>query len=366
MSSSNRFLFVNGVVSPSSPAPTVSAFLESRSGAYTTTRTHGDGSLVLFWDRHLRRLADSARVLLNANPSLLFGSPHSLDSFSPRRIRSPRWESAIESLVNESMSKALPVALGERKSGEELAITALVSGNLENICGFEDLDEERVSRVLDVRVHVGMYVPPEFGVRENGARLAVVGRGRDVANAKYSDWVRLRKSLEKLRPPLATELLLSNDGDQILEGAVTNFFVVCRKDNNGSSPDATGEDLHGSSTYPYEIQTAPIRDGVLPGVMRQVIIDLCSSNGIPVREVASSWSRNELWEEAFITNSLRILQHVESIQVPLSWKLLESEKDVTWVKKQFREAPGKITALIQREIMKTVGVEGYGVTSFKV
>lgn len=92
--------------------------------------------------------------------------------------------------MNESMSKALPVALGERKSGEELAITVLVSGNLENICGFEDLDEERVSRVLDVCVHVGMYVPPVFGVRENGARLAVVGRGRDVANAKYSDWVR--------------------------------------------------------------------------------------------------------------------------------------------------------------------------------
>lgn len=40
---------------------------------------------------------------------------------------------------------------------------------------------------------------------------------------------RLRKSLERFRPPLATELLLSNDGDQILEGSVTNFFVVCRK-----------------------------------------------------------------------------------------------------------------------------------------
>lgn len=40
---------------------------------------------------------------------------------------------------------------------------------------------------------------------------------------------RRRKSLEKLRPPLVTELLLSNDGDQILEGSVTNFFVVCRK-----------------------------------------------------------------------------------------------------------------------------------------
>ena len=35
--------------------------------------------------------------------------------------------------------------------------------------------------------------------------------------------------LEKLRPPSVTELLLSNDGDRILEGCVTNFFVICRK-----------------------------------------------------------------------------------------------------------------------------------------
>lgn len=40
---------------------------------------------------------------------------------------------------------------------------------------------------------------------------------------------RLRKPLEKLRPFSVTELLLSNDGDQMLEGCVTNFFVVCRK-----------------------------------------------------------------------------------------------------------------------------------------
>lgn len=37
--------------------------------------------------------------------------------------------------------------------------------------------------------------------------------------------------MEKVRPPSATELLLTNDGDRILEGSVTNFFVVCRKVN---------------------------------------------------------------------------------------------------------------------------------------
>lgn len=35
--------------------------------------------------------------------------------------------------------------------------------------------------------------------------------------------------MEKMRPPGVTELLLSDDGDRILEGSVTNFFVVCRK-----------------------------------------------------------------------------------------------------------------------------------------
>ena len=52
-------------------------------------------------------------------------------------------------------------------------------------------DDERVCQALDVYVYVGSYVIPASGVRGNGARLAMVGHGRDVANAKYSNWVRL-------------------------------------------------------------------------------------------------------------------------------------------------------------------------------
>ncbi|KAF3946933.1 hypothetical protein CMV_026856 [Castanea mollissima] len=138
-------------------------------------------------------------------------------------------------LVNDSMNKVLPIAMKERRSdGEELSVTTLVSGTIERLSGIgnvgyddddddDDDDDERGCQALDVYVYVGSYVVPAFGVRGNGARLALVGRGRDMANAK------LRKPLEKLRPLSVTELLLSNDGDQILEGCVTNFFVVCRK-----------------------------------------------------------------------------------------------------------------------------------------
>lgn len=178
---------------------------------------------------------------------------------------------------------------------------------------------------------------------------------------------RLRKPLEKLSPPFATELLLSNDGDQILEGCLTNFFVVCRKDGTEVGNEAEQKDLRGyKCACSVEVQTAPISDGVLPGVVRQVIIEVCLKYGIPLREVAPSWSKREQWEEAFITNSLRLLQHVGTVRVPCSWESLNSKtwKEVTWEEKQFEGGPGSITAVIQKEIMGKAVLEGYPVTSF--
>lgn len=104
--------------------------------------------------------------------------------------KSFKWDLVIRALVNDSMGKALPFVLKERKSGEEMSITTLVSGDLECLREVEDLDEERMKGVFDVYLHFGGYVPRVFGIEGNGTRLAVVGRGRDVANAKYSDWVR--------------------------------------------------------------------------------------------------------------------------------------------------------------------------------
>ncbi|GMP68837.1 hypothetical protein CsSME_00028308 [Camellia sinensis var. sinensis] len=45
------------------------------------------------------------------------------------------------------------------------------------------------------------------------------------------------------------------------------------EEHNDNSDDARGRGMHDYSTYPFEIQTAPIRGGVLPGVIRQVIIE---------------------------------------------------------------------------------------------
>ncbi|AEE79321.1 D-aminoacid aminotransferase-like PLP-dependent enzymes superfamily protein [Arabidopsis thaliana] len=283
-----RFLYHNGVVLE---APPVTTFLESHTGAYTTTRTINNGTSFLFWERHMKRLSSSIRILLKSNPELLFSS-----GSSPRFwMNQPVPGSSIYDRVNGSMSEALKsvvVKESERLYGEELAVTVLVTGNVEKL---NRLDVGNNWDFLDVWLHIGAYSPlGPLGVGENAASLALVGRGRDVAAAKYSDWVRLRKPLEKFRPPLTTELLLSNDGDHLLEGCITNFFVVCRRVKSS-------ENLYGGSLSEFEVQTAPITDGVLAGVIRDLVIEVCLSEGIPYRERAPSWSERELWEEAFIT-----------------------------------------------------------------
>lgn len=161
-------------------------------GTYTTTRTHNNGSELLFWDRHLRRLSNSFKLLLKDNPNLLFKRPRNVSApFWEFWNRDLMWDSVIRCLVNDSMRKVMPIVVKERKIGEEFSFTTLLSGNWENLNRLEGgFDEEMIFEALDVYLHVGGYVPPVFGVGENAAHLAVVGRGRDFANAKYSDWVR--------------------------------------------------------------------------------------------------------------------------------------------------------------------------------
>ncbi|XP_078174284.1 uncharacterized protein LOC144567957 [Carex rostrata] len=329
-----RLLLINGVLQ-TGDVPPVSSFLESTSGAYTTTRTHDSASCILFWDRHVRRLTESVQILSETRPDLLGIGPGSAP------CQTKLYMSSVTKSLNHSLRIGHRLACDERTRyglTDELAITAFVRS------------KDGVGGLLDVFLHIGFYVSSVFG--SGGARLAVAGPGRDLASAKYSDWVRVRKGLEKMRLPNVTELLLTNNGDELLEGSITNFFVVRKVADNSSAPNL--------SSYRIEVQTAPVKDGVLPGVVRQLVIEICSDKGIPLREIAPSWSQRHFWEEAFITSSLRIVQHVDSIQAPASYQdlKLKTWEDVSWISKNF-EGPGGITTLIQKEIMARAGGEGY-------
>ncbi|EPS58477.1 hypothetical protein M569_16337 [Genlisea aurea] len=190
----NRFLFKNGAVFSAAESPPVTSFLEAHPGAYTTTRTHSNGSQLLFWERHMNRLSNSFNLLLNHEPRLLFGEGKVDYSNFQLWSRKFMWDSLIRSLVDDSIRKVMMPLLGrlEKKLQEEMAITILLSVNSENLNTLRLTENEATvfSEFVDVYLHIGGYVPPVFGVAENSARLAIVGRGRDFANAKYSDWIR--------------------------------------------------------------------------------------------------------------------------------------------------------------------------------
>lgn len=149
-----------------------------------------------------------------------------------------------------------------------------------------------------------------------------------------------RQPLERLRPssgvtpavaPQAEVLLSSSDG-RLLEGLVTNLFVVTRGGDDGGSsasqPASVGA-AAGSQQVdacsaggaaatpghaPVVVWTAGMQDSVVWGTMRARVLQACHRLGYTVREEAPSQSGRHAWAEAFLTNSLRLVQPLQSIE----------------------------------------------------
>jgi branched-subunit amino acid aminotransferase/4-amino-4-deoxychorismate lyase len=165
--------------------------------------------------------------------------------------------------------------------------------------------------------------------------------------------------LENSKPTGVSEIILSNDGNRLLEGLVTNFFVVSR------NSEATVPNIP-EKWRDVEVQTAALADGVLPGVIRQLVIEVCRENGIPLREMAPSWESRGTWQEAFVTSGLRILQPVGSIQRPNSehWNIdSEIMKTCEFTKFQF-ENLGHVTEHIRKFVLQRIGDEKIPVQRF--
>jgi branched-subunit amino acid aminotransferase/4-amino-4-deoxychorismate lyase len=87
-----------------------------------------------------------------------------------------------------------------------------------------------------------------------------------------------KEALEKA----ADEAILLNTTGNLTEATVANLFIV--KDGT--------------------VLTPPVKDGVLPGIIRQKVLDFCSTQNIPAREQTLAPTELETADEAFLTNSL--------------------------------------------------------------
>lgn len=137
---------------------------------------------------------------------------------------------------------------------------------------------------------------PRSGSSSSNANIAyILGPPRSNPDVKDILWMMEREYLERLAPVDATEVLLCSQSGDVLEGLVTNVFVVVEN---------AGE---------LVVQTAPICNGVLWGTMRRRVIDACRKLSIPLIYQSPSMSVHHTWKEAFVTNSIRGVVQLDAI-----------------------------------------------------
>lgn len=147
-------------------------------------------------------------------------------------------------------------------------------------------------------LRIGIAMAPFSMMEMQANKVVILGRPRSVPVAKNIGWVQERRYLEMTKPDGAAEVLLVNQDGDILEGMVTNFFVVV-------SSHEQRDDIY--------IQTAPVSSGVVWGTMRARVIEACNLLGLPVVERAPRLEDCDKWTEAFLTNRW-VEKLVESLQ----------------------------------------------------
>jgi branched-chain amino acid aminotransferase len=127
------------------------------------------------------------------------------------------------------------------------------------------------------------YVPMSGGARLLTYDKVIAVQGQPVKSYPYSHRLEI---LEEIKILGGDEAIVCNDKEKVCEGSVTNL-LLCIDDR---------------------WVTPPISDGVLPGIVRALVIEYC---GVSVRSVDRS--EIPLVRSAFLLSSLRIAQPVTSI-----------------------------------------------------
>ena len=212
--------------------------------------------------------------------------------FETLRIESGRpldWDAHLERLVLSAAELGFPVPPGP----------AEIRAGLERVLEASRL-EDAVARVTVTRgipggrpVRTGFWIEAEplAGRLWRGTRLGVaravisrvafepgpLGRHKTTSRLAY------RLALEEARVARADETLLHAADGELLEGAVSNLFLV----------------IAG------EVVTPPLSRGILPGTVRAAVLKSCARLGIPAREARLSPSDLARADEAFLTNAVQ-------------------------------------------------------------
>lgn len=137
--------------------------------------------------------------------------------------------------------------------------------------------------------------------REGCARLVVSPYRRNergaLAGVKATAYAENILALREAAARGADEVVILNSKDEVCEGATSNIFCI--------------ESEH--------VVTPPLSSGCLPGVTRELVIEICQKMGVEVREEPLLPERLLMSDAVFLTGSLREVQAVECIG-DVSWQ----------------------------------------------
>jgi branched-chain amino acid aminotransferase len=112
-----------------------------------------------------------------------------------------------------------------------------------------------------------------------------------ITGAKCASYAENMIALAHAHARGAGEIIFRNTRGELCEGATTNLFVV----------------------HDRKVRTPPLESGCLPGVTRQIVLELCRDNDIPCSEVPLHPEALTEADEAFLTSSLRRVQPIAAI-----------------------------------------------------
>jgi branched-subunit amino acid aminotransferase/4-amino-4-deoxychorismate lyase len=223
-------------------------------GLFETVRV--EGGVPMHWERHLERLVVSAALLGFPVPP------------SPRRLRA-----------------ALVDVLGANGLRDAVARVTVTRG----------VPHGRPTRAIgwiDVEPLAGRLWK---GTRSGAATLVwsrvpfepgPLGRHKTTSRLAY------QLAREEARAARADETLLVSGDGEVLEGAVSNLFVVAGA----------------------EVRTPPLARGILPGITRAIVLERCAALAIPAREARLAREDVAGADEIFVTNAVQGVVPVERLE----------------------------------------------------
>lgn len=214
-------------------------------GLFETLRVYAGTPFV--WGRHMERLVLSAAVLGFPVPA----SPDSLRGALEQLLAAEGLSDAVARVtVTRGIPGGRPVRTGAWAEVEPLA-SRLWRGTR--------------AGAATVVVSRRPFEPGPLGCHKTTSRLAY------------------HLAREEARVAHADEALLVSPGGQVLEGSVSNVFAVLRG----------------------EVVTPPLAAGILPGITRALVLELCGAAGIRATEEPLTLADLKGADEVFLTNSVQ-------------------------------------------------------------